>query len=221
MAEKARLSHKEAKAPDEFITLTTNAVAWGRGHQQTVIWAGVGLAVLVAALGIATAYRSAERRDANADLARALTKVSNNDFPGATTELTTVSERWAGTSIAPLATLLAANSALRAGEPDKAITALGSLQPTSASLPSYLQQQIVLTWAAALESKQQWTDAADKYRDAAAIAGPYTGEAIVGEARAREHAGDAEKARALYRQAYEQFPDLPGRELLATKISPS
>ena len=68
---------------------------------------------------------------------------------------------------------------------------------------------------------QQWADAADKYRDAAAIAGPYTGEAIVGEARAREHAGDVEKARALYRQAYEQFPDLPGRELLATKISPS
>ena len=221
MAEKARLSHKQAKQPDEFITLTNQAFAWGRGHQQAVIWAAVGAAVLVAALGIATAYRGAQRRDANADFARALSKVTSSDFAGASADLTAVSERWAGTAVAPLATLMAANTALRAGDPDKALTAVGSLQSSSASLPPYLQQQVLLAWGAALEAKQQWADAAEKYKDAAAIAGPYTGDAVVGEARSRERAGDAEKARALYRQAYEQFPDLPGRELLATKISPS
>ncbi|HSP96665.1 MAG TPA: hypothetical protein VL049_05410 [Candidatus Dormibacteraeota bacterium] len=221
MAEKARLSHKQAKQPDEFITLTNQAFAWGRSHQQAVIWGAVGAAVLVAALGITTAYRGAQRRDANADLARALNKASSNDFAGASTDLTTVSERWAGTKVAPLAALMAANTALRAGEPDKALAAVGGLQSSSASLPPYLQQQVLLAWGAALEAKQQWADAAEKYKDAAAIAGPYTGDAIVGEARARERAGDAEGARALYRQAYEQFPDLPGRELLATKISPS
>ena len=221
MAEKARLSHKQAKQPDEFITLSNQAFAWGRSHQQAVIWGAVGAAVLVAALGITTAYRGAQRRDANADLARALNKASTNDFAGASADLTTVSERWAGTNVAPLAALMAANTALRAGEPDKALTAVGTLQSSSASLPPYLQQQVLLAWGAALEAKQQWADAAEKYKDAAAIAGPYTGDAIVGEARAREQAGDAEKARALYRQAYEQFPDLPGRELLATKISPS
>ena len=47
MAEKARLSHKEAKAPDEFITLTGQAFAWGQKHQQTVIWGAVAAAVLV------------------------------------------------------------------------------------------------------------------------------------------------------------------------------
>lgn len=221
MAEKARLSHKQAKQPDEFINLTGQALTWGRGHQRTVIWGGVAAAVLIAAIGIGTAYRSAQRRDANADLAQALTKVASSDFAAAATELTTVSERWSGTKVAPLASLMAANAALRAGEPDQALTALGSLQSASASLPAYLQQQILIAWGAALEAKQDWADAADKYRDAAAIAGPYTGEAVVSEARSREQAGDTDKARALYRQAYEQFPDLPGRELLATKISPS
>lgn len=221
MAEKARLSHKQAKQPDEFLTLSNQAFAWGRSHQQAVIWGAVGVAVLVAAVGGGDAERGDQRRDANADLARALNKASNNDFAGASADLSSVSERWAGTKVAPLAALMAANTALRAGEPDKALTAVGNLQSSSASLPPYLQQQVLLAWGAALEAKQQWADAAEKYKDAAVIAGPYTGDAIVGEARAQEQAGDAEKARALYRQAYEQFPDLPGRELLASKISPS
>ena len=219
MAEKARLSHKEAKQPDEFIHLTGQAFAWGRTHQQTVIWGGIAAAVLVAALGITTAYRSAQRRDANADLTRALNKVQGNDFAGASADFAALSERWSGTEVASIASLMAANTALRAGETDKAITTLGGVPSTS--LPPYLQQQVLLAWGAALEAKQQWPDAAEKYKAAAAISGPYTGSAIVGEARAREAAGDAEKARALYRQAYEQFPDLPGREVLATKIAAS
>lgn len=219
MAEKARLTHKQAKQPDEFITLSNQVLAWGRSHQQTVIWAGIAAAVLVAALGITTAYRSAQRRDANADLARALAKVSSGDFVGATADLTAVAERWEGTAVGPLAGVMAANTALRAGDPDKAIATLGGLE--TASLPTFLQQQVLLAWGAALEAKQQWADAAAKYKDAAAIAGPYTGDAVVGEARAEEQAGDADKARALYRQAYEQFPDLPGRELLASKIADS
>jgi predicted negative regulator of RcsB-dependent stress response len=219
VAEKARLSHKEAKQPDEFINLTNQAFAWGRTHQQAVIWGGIAAAVLVAALGIHTAYRSAQRRDANADLTRALNKVQGNDYAGASADFATISERWSGTGVASIASLMAANAALRAGETDQALTTLGNLP--AASLPPYLQQQVLLAWGAALETKQQWADAAEKYKEAAAISGPYTGLAIVGEARSRESAGDAEKARALYRQAYEQFPDLPGREVLATKIAPS
>jgi tetratricopeptide (TPR) repeat protein len=223
VADKARLSRKEAKQelkqPDEFITLTGQAVTWSRGHQQLVIGIGVAAAVLIAALGIGTAYRAAQRRDANADLTRALAKVEVSDYAGAVTELTAVSERWSGTEIGPLAKLMAADSALRAGETDQAISLLGQLQP--GTLPSFLQQQVLVVWGNALERKQQWAEAAAKYKDAAAISGPYTGPAVVGEARSLEQAGDADKARDLYRQAYEQFPDLPGRELLATKFPPS
>ena len=219
MTDKARMSRKDLKQPDEFLTLSRQAVTWGRGHQQIVIGAIIGVAALVAVLGIATAYSAAQRRDANADLARALAKLSSSDFAGATTELTAVSERWSGSKVAPIASLLAADSALREGEADKAITILTALQPATSSMPSYLQQQALVIWGTALETKQQWSDAAGKYKDASAIAGPYTGAAVVGEARTREQAGEADKARELYRQAYEQFPDLPGREFLATKFA--
>lgn len=219
MTDKARMSRKDLKQPDEFLTLSRQAVAWGRGHQQLVIGGAIGVAVLVAVLGIATAYSAAQRRDANADLAQALAKLSASDFVGATTELTTVADRWSGTKVGPIARLLAADSALREGEADKAIGILSSLQPASSSLPPYLQQQLLFVWGAALESKQQWADAATRYKDAATIAGPYTGDAVVGEARSREQAGEIDKAQELYRQAYEQFPDLPGREFLATKFA--
>lgn len=221
MSDKARMSRKDLKQPDEFITLSRQVLDWGRSHQQLVIGAGIAVAALVAVLGIASAYRAAQRRDANADLARGLAKLSSSDFAAATTDLTAVSERWSGTRVGPIAALLAADAALREGQVDQALSLLGGLQSASGSLPSYLQQQILVVWGTALESKQQWAEAAAKYKDAAAIAGPYTGYAVVGQARTLEQAGDAEKARELYRQAYEQFPDIPGREMLATKFAAS
>ena len=218
MAEKVRLRRKDIKQPDEFITLTGQALTWVRAHQQLVTWIGAALLAVLVAAGIATAYRGARVRDANADLARALNKLNGNDYTGAATELIDVSNRWEGTGVAPLAALLGASAAVRAGDADKAIAQLTQLQSNAATLPPYLQQQILFTWGAALESKQQWLEAAAKYKEAAALSGPYTGDAVLGEARTRELGGEGDRARELYRQAYDQFPDLPDRDLIASKI---
>ena len=216
VAENARLTRKEMKQPDQFHELSGQAVRWGREHQQLVIGVAIAAAVLVAAIGIVGAYRSAQLRDANADLARAMATLEGNDYAGATAALTEVSTRWDGTAVAPLATLLAANSALRAGETDRALAALAEVQPSA--VPVYLQQQRLLIWGSALEAKQQWAEAAQKYAEAAALSGPYTGDAVVGEARALEQGGDPAKAKELYRRAYDQFPGLPSREFLASKF---
>ncbi|MFN8643685.1 MAG: hypothetical protein U0802_19245 [Candidatus Binatia bacterium] len=217
MTDKGHMSRKELKEPDGFLTVSREAMAWGRGHQRMVVGAALGIAALVAVIGIGSAYRSAQRRDANADLAQAMAKLSASDYAAATAQLTAVSERWSGTAVGPLATVLAADSALRQGEIDKSLSILGGL--STASLPPFLAQQALVVWGSALEAKQQWADAAAKYKDASGIAGPYTGYAVVGEARSREMAGEKDRARELYRQAYEQFPDMPGRELLTGKFS--
>ena len=217
VAGKTRLSRKAIKQPDEFITLTNRALMWARDHQQIVMWGGAGLLAVFVALGIAGAYRGARDRDANADLARAINKLQAKDYAGAATALIDLSGRWEGTGVAPVAALLGANAAITGGDPDKAIAELSHLQGQSAALPSYLQQQVLLAWGTALEGKQQWSDAAAKYKDAAAMSGPYTADAILGEARTRALGGDADGARDLYRQAYQQFPDLPDREVIAAK----
>jgi tetratricopeptide (TPR) repeat protein len=117
-----------------------------------------------------------------------------------------------------VAAVLAISSAVRAGEADKALAAATAFQSQADSLPPYLRQQVYVAWGAALEAKQQWPDAAARYKDAAAMSGPYSGDALIGEARAREQAGETDKARELYRQAYEQYPDLPSRDLLSAKL---
>ena len=218
MAEKSRLRRKDIKQPDEFVTLSTQALGWARAHQQLVIWSGAGLVAILVVLGIVTAYSGARTRDANADLARALTALGTKDYAAAATDLIDISGRWDGTGVAPLAGLFGANAAIDAGDADKALAELTRLQASATRLPPYLQQEMLLAWGSALEAKQQWLDAAAKYKEAAGMSGPYTGNAIVGEARARERGGDADRARELYRQAYDQFPDLPERDLIATKI---
>lgn len=217
MAEKARLRRKDIKRPDEFITLTARGVAWARQHQTTVVWVAAGIIGLLLVVGISVAYQGARLRDANADLARALVKFEANDFPAASTELIDVFARWSGTRVAPIAGLIGANAAIDAGDPDRAITELGKVQAQASSLPGYVQQQILLAWGVALETKGEWLEAAEKYKQAAAMAGPYAGDALLGEARVRELGGENARARELYRQAYEQFPDLPQREFIASK----
>ena len=218
MAEKVRLRRKDIKRPDEFITLTSQAVAWAKEHQQLVTWGGVAAIAIIVAIGIAAAYRGARERDANADLARAMQTLGANDYAAAASALLDVSSRWDGTGVAPVAGLLGANAALRGGDPDKAMAELTRLQAQSSDWPSYLRQQLLVAWGLALEDKQQWQDAAAKYKDAAALDGPYTSDAMLGEARARERAGEADRAKALYQQVYEQFPDLPSRDLVAAKL---
>lgn len=217
MSDKTRVRRQDLKT-DEFLTLSAGAISWGRQHQQWLTWGAAAAILIIAGVGIFTAYGSARQRDANVDLARGMAKLEGGDFAAASTELTEVSSRWAGTDIAPIAGLLAANAAIRAGEADRAIAELSKLQPGAAALPPFLQQQLVLAWGAALESKQQWLEAAAKYKDAAALTGPYTAEAIISEARTRAAGGEADRARELYRQAYDQFPDLPDRDLIATKF---
>ncbi len=218
MAAKARLRRKDLKQPDEFITLSRQGATWVREHQRTAISIGAAVAVVLLGIGIAVAYHGARVRDANADLARALTKFEANDFQAASTDLIDVANRWDGTRVAPVAGLLGANAAIDAGDGDRAIAELTRIQASAGALPGYLQQQILVSWGAALEIKKEWLDAADKYKQAAALTGPYTGEAVLGEARSRELGGEADRAKELYRQAYEQFPDLPQRDLIAAKL---
>jgi tetratricopeptide (TPR) repeat protein len=209
VADKVRLRRKDIKQPDEFITLTTQAAIWARGHQTAAIGIGVGAVAILLAIGIATAYHGARVRDANADLSRALTKLEANDFQAATDRPDRGLRPLGRDRDCPAATLLAANAAVDAGNPDAAIAELGKLQAQSGSLPWYLQQQTLVAWGVALEAKHEWLDAAEKYKQAAALTGPYTGAAVLGEARTRELGGETDRARELYRQAYEQFPRSP------------
>ena len=213
-----RIRRKDLKKPDELMTWTGWALGWARQHVKVVGWVAGGLAVVVAMLGIVTAYRAMQARDANADLSSAMATLRADDFPAAALELDEVARRWDATSIGPLAALLSANTEIRLGNVDTAIVDFEQLKPSAGELPIYLQQQLLFAWGAALEEQGSWRRAARKYHAASRLTGPYKGEAMLSEARVLQLAGNTEKAADMYGQVLEGFPELETRvELLSTE----
>lgn len=210
---KDRLDREERKAlrgPDEFVTTATNVFEWAQSNLRTVIAVAVGLVAVFLGIGLFTSYQSAQRREANADLAAGLDAFRGGDFDEAAAELETLAKR--DTGVAPLAAIVAANSQLRAGDADGAIASLQTVD--LAQLPRYLRQQHELAWGNALEAKGDLAGAAAKYSAAANAEGPYTGEALVDEARVRNASGEAAAAEELYRKALDEFPERTDRQFL-------
>lgn len=216
-----RIKRKDLKRPDEFITLTGRVVAWGRRNTGLVIGLSVAAAVLLVGAGLLSAYASARQRDANSELGRALATLEARDYANAAQQFEALAERRSSSDIARAAELLRVSASLRSGDADAALQAVEKLAAEEDRLPGYLQQELLFTWASALEEKQRWPEAADKYAAAAALEGPYTGPAVLAEAQIRERAGEADQAMQLYRKFHEQFPNLPGRDLASAKLGAS
>jgi tetratricopeptide (TPR) repeat protein len=213
---KDRMDRKELKAPDEFITATTDAFTWAQKHLRTVLL-GVGVAAaLFLGAGFYYSHQAAQRRDANADLAAALATYRAGQFAEAAESFDRVADRWEGLSVAPLAAVLTANSRVRAGEAPAAIEILSEV-PEDA-LPVDLRQQRAIAWATALEAEADWAAAATKYAEAAATGGPYTADAVVGEARVRARLGEKDRAAELYRKGLSDFPDRLNKAFIESQL---
>lgn len=218
MARASRLRRKELKQPDEFITLTSRAVLWLRARAQTATWVAVGIVVLIGVAGILVSFRSARVREANQDLGQAMLALQGEDLGQAASQLSEVARRWNETKAGGLAGLLAAHAELRRGNYDSALVLIERLWEPAHDFPPYIRQQILLSWGAALEGKGELEAAAEKYGRSAGLSGPYSGPAILAQARVREKAGATEQARELYRKYLEDFPDFPDQELVQAKL---
>lgn len=219
---KERIRRKDLlKAPDEFLTLAGRVTAWVQRRRRQAAWVATGFAAVLLVAAISSAFRSARLRDANADLGRALGAIRANDFPRATAELRETAGRWRPSLPGQIALALAAASELRRGALDATIAAVQDALAATPGLPPYLHQQLQYVWAVALEEKSQTKEAAERYAAAAALDGPYRAPAVLGEARAREQLGEAERARELYRRYLEEFPDMPGHELIEPRVGSS
>lgn len=217
MAKSNRLRRKDIKKPDEFITLTGQVMDWLRANTPLAYATGAGLLAIVLGLGAFTAYRAAQQREANNDLAAGIAVRRGTDLAAAARDLDAAADRWRGTPPGSLALLLAANTAIQLGNDAAAAVKLEDLL-AAGSLTPYLQQAALFALGTALEGQGKWPDAADKYAAAASVEGPYEASAILGEARARQQAGQADKANELYRKYFEQFPDAPEHDVVGSKI---
>jgi predicted negative regulator of RcsB-dependent stress response len=212
-----RFRRKDLKQPDEFVSRGRQVVAWAQANVQRLAWIGGSvLVVLLAGLGFFNRHAASDRQ-ASDDLARALVDYRAERYAEAANQLRDVASRWQSTPAGRVADLYAANADLNANNFDGASTVLEGVL-NGRQWPSYLQQQAVVGLAFALERRADFPGAAARYAEAAALEGPYTPAAILGEARCREQAGDKDKARQLYERYAHEFPDAPESELIAAKL---
>jgi tetratricopeptide (TPR) repeat protein len=218
VARKRRLRRKELKQPDEFLTLTAQALIWGRAHPQFVIWGGLGLLVASIVVFVIVSFQSARSHDSNTDLGHAMLAAAGGQPSNAATAYDEIARRWPSAAAGKVATILGANAELRQGNDAKASELLQRALDSSDGLPQYLRQELLFASGYALERRESWNEAAEKYAAAAALPGPFAAPAVLGEARVRERAGDKDRAQQLYTAFVEKFPDFPDHALVSAKI---
>ena len=179
----------------------------------------VGGGVLAVAILVAGIWsvRGARARQANEDLSRALGDFRAGRYAQAATQLAEVANRWQSTVPGRMATLYAADADLMTSNFDSAVALLQDTLDAR-EWPPYLRQQALVNLAFALEGKGEKQPAATRYGEAAAVEGPYTSLALLGEARCREGLGEHDAAKKAYERFAREFPQAAESEVVSAKI---
>jgi len=214
---KKRLRRKDLKQPDEFQTFTRQTLEWAVEHPQVLTWTGIGIVLVLIAVGLTISFQNARGRDSNADLGRAMAILRGGDMAAATSELSQVARRWPSTPAGNMAAVLAINTELQRANYDSAILLIDEVLD-SANLPEYLRQELLFAWGYALQQKDTLDEAMGHYAAAADLDGPYKAPAMLAQARLLEQQGEVEQAHELYSSFTEKFPDLPDVDLVRSKL---
>jgi predicted negative regulator of RcsB-dependent stress response len=218
VAHTERIRRKELRQPDEFVTLSRRAVAY-LDENRTVFFMVLGGAVLLLVAVLAfRAVRSSRQASAAQAYGHAHTLLDDKKYPEAATAFQQLADGYTSTSYATLAQLEAANALLMAGKPAEAAPAyqkfLDAGPPTD-----YLRQLALVRLGHAEEQNEKPAEAARAYASAAEMTGPYAEEALAGQARVAEAAGDTKAATDLYVRFLEKYPESNRRALVTSRLA--
>lgn len=200
-----KLTRKDLRAPDEFQTLSRQALEFVEQNRTLVMGTlGALIVVLLAVVAFRIMSQSRETSAATA-YAEARGMLTDKKYTDAAARFDEVANRYSGTSYGPLALLERGNALLLADQAEGAVQAyerfLQSSPPTD-----YLRQLAHTRLGYAQEHLGKPAEAQRSFTTAAAEPGPFVAEALFGGARTAEAAGDAAKAKELYAQLLEKHP---------------
>ncbi len=211
-----RFRRKDLKRPDEFVSAGQQLLTWAQANVRLLSRIGAVVAVVGVVIAGFLSVRGARTRQANDELSRALGDFRAGNYGTAATQLADVASRWQSTAPGRIAKLYAASADLKANNFESAALLLQDTLDAR-QWPTYLQQQALVSLAFALERKGDTATAASRYNEAAALQGPYTAVAILGEARCREVLGEGDAARHLYQRFVREFPQAADIDAIGAK----
>src|SRR5262245_44912557 len=103
MATTKRIGRKELKEPDEFLTLTQQALEYAKQHEREVTIASIAIAVVLVLVFGVRWYRGWQHDKAEAAFGAARRDFSAARFETAVTGFDRVSREFPGTAFGPLA----------------------------------------------------------------------------------------------------------------------
>jgi len=206
MARYPKIRRKDLRKPDEFITFTHTAVEFARANAgpMVAVAAAVGLLV-VAATGLSI-WRHMQESAANVAFVSARDLFAAEKFPQAQAAFERVANSYSHTGYGHLSLLYAADSALAASDYQKAAELYERFLAAGPDA-EYLRQAALVRLGRAQAAIGKPDLATKTYKQAQEITGPFSGDALLGEAQAAEQLGDSSTATRLYREFIKTYPN--------------
>ncbi len=213
-----RLTRKDLRQPDEFQTLSRQALAFVETNRTAVIAALAAIIVLLLAIVAYRMISQSREASASAEYTEARGLLTNKKYGDAAIKFEDIATRYGGTSYGPLAVLERANALLLADQAADAVTAyekfLQSSPPTD-----YLRQLAHTRLGYANEKLGKPADAERMFTTAASEPGPFAAEALLGAARNAEAGNETDKAKDLYSQLLEKYPTSEYRDVASAHLT--
>lgn len=194
-----KLSRKELKQPDEFISFLDRAIDFVQQNLTRLILGGAGLIAALALIFALRFYSQHQERLAAASFYDATGALARKDYKAAEQGFKEMAASYPNRTLGRLARFYLASVYLDQGQPAKARDALTAYLDEDGPAP--FTQLALCQLGVANEDLGDFRKAREAYVQAAAIEGPEQGRAQLGSARMLARLGDRQGAIAAY-QAY-------------------
>ena len=219
-AKRIKIRRKALRQPDEFETLTGQAVNWASANRGLVTGVVAALAVAGLAAVAVGHLRGAERERASLAFRTAHTTfAAGNKFNEAAEAFAALAHDYPHTAYGRLAGLYRGHAFARQGDAAAAATAYAEYLATSPD-PPYLRQEALAGLGHAKEATGETTPALEAYVQAGTLEGPYRTDALLSAARLHEAGGRADLAREIYARLLKEAPEPDLKAFLLSKLPP-
>lgn len=192
-----RITRKEIRQPDRFVTLLRRGVSFFTENRTSVIVAAAILVVIIAALVGWDFYNSRQNRLASEEYARAVNLYHDGKYKEALEALKRL-EAYQSSFYSRLGLLYTANTQAALQDVSKAAEALRQLLAKEQREP-FVRQTAYVSLGYTQEEAGQCKEAILSFAEAEKIAGPLKADASLGKARCSALTGNLKEALASYR----------------------
>ncbi|MFQ5683899.1 MAG: tetratricopeptide repeat protein [Candidatus Binatia bacterium] len=200
-----RLTRKDIRQPDQFITFTSRLFRLFEEYKAVCITAIAGIILISASVWGWSLYRNRQYRLASRSYFHAISRYHAGEYQKAIEMLRDV-DSYGSTAYSGASLFYQAKSYINLNSPKKAVEILKTLI-SEQEQDSFLRQLAVVTLAYTQESAEDCKTAAATFSEAASLPGPLKADARLGEARCSEKNHAFKEALTAYRQFLTGNPD--------------